>query len=177
MLATSYTGLRPSLTCAPPIKIVTKIATALSAIAMIILQQHYNYGGASYRDAPPINEGEGGGWGRRSAELGSLVFCLLIRKVYYVQYCQHGRPRCVGLGEHGRLTPEETRIEAKKLLGDPARGLDPIAARKAARSVPLFREISSSRAGILRRSASRGHSNPITRSFVVISCLPSARSV
>jgi integrase len=63
------------------------------------------------------------------------------RKTYCVQYRQLGRTRRASIGEHGRLTPDEARSEAKKLLGDAARGLDPIATRKAARAVPLFREI------------------------------------
>jgi integrase len=63
------------------------------------------------------------------------------RKIYCVQYRQLGRTRRASIGEHGRLTPDEARSEAKKLLGDAARGLDPIATRKAARAVPLFREI------------------------------------
>jgi integrase len=65
------------------------------------------------------------------------------RKIYYVQYRQGGRSRRASLGEHGRLTPDEARTEAKKLLGDAARGLDPIGERKAARAVPLFRDVAS----------------------------------
>jgi integrase len=74
-------------------------------------------------------------------------FCLVAfpsgRKVYYVQYRQAGRSRRAAIGGHGRLTPEEARIEAKKLLGDTARGIDPLAERKAVRSVPLFRDIAA----------------------------------
>jgi integrase len=45
------------------------------------------------------------------------------------------------LGEHGRLTPDEARKEAKVLLGEVARGLDPIEARHAERRVRTFREV------------------------------------
>jgi hypothetical protein len=65
------------------------------------------------------------------------------KKVYVAQYRQAGRSRRANLGEHGPLTPEEARTEAKKLLGDVARGLDPIEHRRAARAVPLFRDIAS----------------------------------
>ena len=39
------------------------------------------------------------------------------KKVYAVQYRQDGRSRRATIGEHGRLTPEQARSEAKKLLG------------------------------------------------------------
>ena len=45
------------------------------------------------------------------------------------------------IGEHGRLTPDEARSEAKKLLGAVESGADPIAQRQASRAVPLFRQI------------------------------------
>jgi integrase len=63
------------------------------------------------------------------------------RKVYLAQYRQAGRSRRVHIGEHGRLTPEEARTEAKKLLGAVAAGVDPIATRRKERSVPLFRNV------------------------------------
>jgi hypothetical protein len=63
------------------------------------------------------------------------------KKVYVAQYRQNGRSRRSNIGEHGRLTPDEARSEAKKLLGAVEGGADPIAQRKAARRVPLFREI------------------------------------
>jgi integrase len=62
------------------------------------------------------------------------------KKVYVAQYRQARRTRRCTIGEHGLLTPDEARTEAKKLLGDAARGLDPIGQRRAARAVPLFRE-------------------------------------
>jgi Arm DNA-binding domain len=60
------------------------------------------------------------------------------KKVYVVQYRQDGRSRRSNIGEHGRLTPEQARSEAKKLLGVAESGSDPIAARKAAREVRTF---------------------------------------
>ena len=45
--------------------------------------------------------------------------------------------------EHGRLTPEQARNEAKKLLGTVAQGSDPIAERRKERDVPLFRDVAS----------------------------------
>jgi hypothetical protein len=52
------------------------------------------------------------------------------RKVYVVQYRQAGRSRRATIGEHGRLTPDEARSEAKKLLGVAEAGSDPIAERR-----------------------------------------------
>ena len=63
------------------------------------------------------------------------------RKVYVVQYRQNGRSRRANLGEHGRLTPDEARSEAKKMLGVVETGSDPIAARRDARAVRTFGEV------------------------------------
>jgi hypothetical protein len=60
------------------------------------------------------------------------------KKVYVAQYRQGGRSRRTTIGEHGRLTPDEARSEAKKLLGAVETGSDPIAERKAAREVRTF---------------------------------------
>jgi integrase len=61
-------------------------------------------------------------------------------KSYVVQYRQNGTSRRANLGKHGRLTPDEARSEAKKLLGAVETGLDPIADKKAARGVITLRE-------------------------------------
>ena len=61
-------------------------------------------------------------------------------KSYVVQYRQNGISRRSNLGKHGRLTPDEARSEAKKLLGAVETGVDPIAERKAARGVVTLRE-------------------------------------
>jgi integrase len=63
------------------------------------------------------------------------------KKVYVVQYRKDGRSRRVAIGEHGRLTAEEARAEAKKLLGAVEKGADPIAERRAAREVRTFRAV------------------------------------
>lgn len=60
------------------------------------------------------------------------------KKVYVAQYRQAGRSRRANIGEHGRLTPDEARSEAKKLLGIAEAGSDPIAERRAAREVRTF---------------------------------------
>jgi integrase len=63
------------------------------------------------------------------------------KKVYVAQYRQHGRSRRIKLGEHGKLTPEQARSEAKKTLGAVETGLDPIEERRAAREVRTFAEM------------------------------------
>jgi integrase len=65
------------------------------------------------------------------------------KKAYVVQYRQNGRSRRSAIGDHGRLTPDEARSEAKKLLGSVEKGEDPIAARKVERKVRIFSEIAS----------------------------------
>jgi integrase len=63
------------------------------------------------------------------------------RKVYVAQYRKDGRSRRVSIGEHGRLTPDEARKQAKVILGAVETGADPIAERRAARAVKTFGEI------------------------------------
>jgi integrase len=60
------------------------------------------------------------------------------KKVYVAQYRQNGRSRRATIGEHGRLTPDEARSEAKKLLGVAEAGSDPIAERRKEREVRTF---------------------------------------
>ena len=47
----------------------------------------------------------------------------------------------MAIGDHGRLTAEQARSEAKKVLGAVETGADPIAERKAAREVRTFRAV------------------------------------
>ena len=63
------------------------------------------------------------------------------KKVYVAQYRQNGRSRRANIGEHGRLTPDEARSEAKKLLGVVETGADPIEARRGARAVRTFGDV------------------------------------
>jgi integrase len=63
------------------------------------------------------------------------------RKVYVVQYRQAGRSRRATIGEHGRLTPDEARSEAKKLLGVAEAGSDPIAERRKDRAIRTFGQV------------------------------------
>ena len=65
------------------------------------------------------------------------------RKAYVVQYRFAGRTRRRYFGTVGRLTPEEARTEAKRLLGRVELGFDPIHEEKNARAVPLFKELAS----------------------------------
>lgn len=62
-------------------------------------------------------------------------------KVYVVQFRQGGRSRRMKLGEHGRLTPDEARSAAKRVLGAVEGGEDPIAKRRADRAVRTLAEI------------------------------------
>jgi integrase len=60
---------------------------------------------------------------------------------YLIQYRnRHGRSRRFTIGAHGRLTAEEARTEARKLLSDVARGGDPVDDRKALRNAPTMAE-------------------------------------
>ena len=62
-------------------------------------------------------------------------------KTYIVQYRQNGQSHRYQVGKHGRLTPDEARSEAKKLLGLVETGSDPIAIKKKAREAPLLNEV------------------------------------
>jgi integrase len=70
------------------------------------------------------------------------------RKVYIIQYRQAGRSRRFNIGEHGRLTPDEARSQAKAVLGAAEKGTDPIEERRAARAVRTFRELADEYIGL-----------------------------
>jgi Arm domain-containing DNA-binding protein len=65
------------------------------------------------------------------------------KKTYAVQYRQNGVSRRATIGEHGRLTPDQARSEAKKLLGAVESGSDPVAEREATRKARTFGEIAA----------------------------------
>jgi integrase len=65
------------------------------------------------------------------------------KKVYVAQYRQGGRSPRATIGDHGRLTPDEGRREAKKLLGAVEKGADPIEERRKARALRTVREITA----------------------------------
>jgi integrase len=81
-------------------------------------------------------------WDKALAGFGVAAFASG-KKVYYGQYRAHGRTRRIALGEHGRLTPDEARTEAKKLLGLVESGHDPIAQRREARALRTLKEVSA----------------------------------
>jgi integrase len=64
-------------------------------------------------------------------------------KVYVAQYRQHGKSRRIKLGQHGRLTPDEARSMAKKVLGIVEDGKDPIEERRVKQKVRTFREVAN----------------------------------
>ena len=66
------------------------------------------------------------------------------RKVYLVQYRlggRKGRVRRVTIGVHGRITPEQARIEAKRLLGQVASGEDPADLKQQKKGQPTLGEL------------------------------------
>ncbi len=73
------------------------------------------------------------------------------RKVYLVQYRlggRKGRVRRVTIGVHGRITPEQARIEAKRLLGQVASGEDPADLKQHKKGQPTLGELVGGKANL-----------------------------
>lgn len=68
-------------------------------------------------------------WDSEMAGFGVRVFASG-RKSYLVQYRASGRSRRKSIGRHGVLTADEARTEARKLLGDVAKGGNPAEERQ-----------------------------------------------
>jgi len=60
------------------------------------------------------------------------------KKVYVAQFRKDGKSRRAKIGLHGRLTPDEARSEARKLLGDVERGFEE---RRKARAVRTLKAV------------------------------------
>ena len=60
------------------------------------------------------------------------------RKSYLVQYRAGGRSRRRAIGQHGALTADDARREARKLLGDVAKGGNPAEERQRALRAPTI---------------------------------------
>jgi integrase len=66
------------------------------------------------------------------------------RKVYLVQYRiggRKGRTRRVNIGVHGQITPDQARVEAKRLLGQVASGEDPAELKHQKKGQPRLGEL------------------------------------
>lgn len=65
------------------------------------------------------------------------------KRIYILQYWQHGRSRRFTIGRHGDLTADEARREAQALRGLIARGNDPSDARASGRADPTFTDFAA----------------------------------
>jgi integrase len=101
-------------------------------------------------------------------------------KCYVAQYRKDGRSRRTRIGEHGRLTPEQARSEARKVLGAVEGGADPIAQRKAAREVRTFKAVADDFLALhvgTKRKARTGHEYARILSAYVLPAIGSKRII
>jgi hypothetical protein len=92
------------------------------------------------------------------------------RKVYVAQYRQHGRSRRMKLGDHGRITPDEARSAAKKVLGAAEGGHDPIGQRRAGRGAKTLSEVAREFMALHARAKRKLRTTNISGFWTFTSC-------